>query len=607
MRIKSLSIRKAPPIQRFEANELSDVVVLAGPNGVGKTRLIDTILGHLRGAYPNPDIYGVIEATSKDERGEWGKSELDMSQPVDMDILRTNLQRNRRRSNLTSTVLNFESDRTIQNVQPFAFSWDLPDPLAEEMSWDFSLGGWKGRWQDTIHSLFRLIEHQKQGIASRAVELRRQGKTEMKLSFSDPMEPFKNVFSQLLAPKELVDPSARQQRLQYRIENQEFDISTLSSGEREVVNIAFDFLLRRPQHCVVFFDEPELHLHPELSYRLIQALQTIGLQNQFILSTHSPDIITASLDRSVIFLSPPPNLDDGTPANQAIPVNENDETNKALRLLGHSVGIIALGKKIVLVEGEHSSLDKQAYGAITRNRFPNLVLVPSGGKHLMQSFDLIHRSVLDRTLWGVEFFMLCDGDSAPSGKPAPTGGDRLRILPRYHLENYFLDEDIWKEVFAEMETGDSWLLDSAAIRQRLREHARALVSYATALHTASSLRMEAGNVDIMPKDCHDKSLADVQLLLTDIAKEETARLGSTLDPAAVTCRASEYYTRLTESLNDDSEDWKALIPGKPLVGRFARTAQLHPSRAKTLYIRRAQGSSLNAFKDILDIFQGFSA
>ena len=122
MRIKALSIQNALPIQRFEAKDLSDVVVLAGPNGVGKTRLIETILGHLRGASTNPDISGVIEATSKQEQTEWGKVELDMSQPADMDILRTNLQRNRRRSNLTSTVLNFESDRTIQNVQPFAFS-----------------------------------------------------------------------------------------------------------------------------------------------------------------------------------------------------------------------------------------------------------------------------------------------------------------------------------------------------------------------------------------------------------------------------------------------------------------------------------------------------
>lgn len=608
MRIKALSIRNAPPIQRFEAEELSDVVVLAGPNGVGKTRLIETILQHLRGASTNPDIFGVIEATSKQERAEWGKTELDMSQPADMDILRANLQRNRRRSNLTSTVLNFESDRTIQNVQAFAFSWDLPDPLAEEISWDFSLGYWKNRWQDTLHSLFRIIEHQNQGIASQAKRLKREGRAEMKLNFSDPMDPFKNVFAQLLAPKELVDPSARQQTLEYRVNGQEFNIASLSSGEREVVNVAFDFLLRRPQHCVVFFDEPELHLHPELSYRLIQVLQTIGVQNQFILSTHSPDIITASLDRSVIFLSPPHDLADGTPANQAIPVNENDETNKALRLLGHSVGIIALGKKIVLVEGEHSSLDKQAYGAITRNRYPSLVLVPSGGKHLIQSFDLIQRSVLNKTIWGVAFYMLCDGDSAPANTGSPGGtDDRLRVLPRYHLENYFLDEDIWKDVFAEMETGDSWLLDSKAIRQRLRDEARSLVSYATALHTASSLRMEAGNVDMMPKNCHDKSLGDVQQLLVDVAETETKRLGSALDPGEVTSRAAEYYNRLTTSLDDDSDEWKALIPGKPLVNRFAGAAGLHVSRAKTLYIRRAHDAPLNPFQEILDIFEEFSA
>src|SRR5664279_5573291 len=79
---------------------------------------------------------------------------------------------------------------------------------------------------------------------------------------------------------------------------------SLASGEREVVNIAFDFLLRRPSDCIVFFDEPELHLHPELSYKLLRTLHTIGERDQFVLSTHYPDVITASLDQSVIFLSP---------------------------------------------------------------------------------------------------------------------------------------------------------------------------------------------------------------------------------------------------------------------------------------------------------------
>lgn len=36
--------------------------------------------------------------------------------------------------------------------------------------------------------------------------------------------------------------------------------------------------------------------------------------------------------------------------------------NRALRLLGQSIGIVALGKRIVLIEGADSSLDKQTYG-----------------------------------------------------------------------------------------------------------------------------------------------------------------------------------------------------------------------------------------------------
>jgi len=190
------------------------------------------------------------------------------------------------------------------------------------------------------------------------------------------------------------------------MDGQLFPITSLSSGEREVVNIVFDFLLRSPNDCIVIFDEPELHLHPELSYKLLQSLRIVGKNNQFIFCTHSPDIISASLENTVVMLTPP-KADNG---NQAVRVREDDKTNQALRLIGQSIGIVALGKRIVLIEGSGTSLDKQTYGAILRARFPNLVLVPAGGRPLITSFDALQKQVLDQTIWGVQFFMLCDGD-----------------------------------------------------------------------------------------------------------------------------------------------------------------------------------------------------
>jgi predicted ATP-binding protein involved in virulence len=153
----------------------------------------------------------------------------------------------------------------------------------------------------------------------------------------------------------LIDPEIKNQQLFYRTEQGDtLAITELSSGEREVVNIVFDFLLRTPTDCVVIFDEPELHLHPELSYRLLQTLRRIGERNQFIFCTHSSEIITASLEDTVVFIAPP--KDDSF--NQALIVKEDDETHQALKLLRQSIGIISLGKKLVLVEGEQGSLDR---------------------------------------------------------------------------------------------------------------------------------------------------------------------------------------------------------------------------------------------------------
>ncbi|MDX6217569.1 MAG: hypothetical protein QOG99_3153 [Frankiales bacterium] len=237
------------PVRLFEAGALADVIVVAGPNGVGKTRLLARMMQMLRGDAPGSGSSVAVEATSEEERAAWGKARLDLTVPEDLALYRTTLQANRRRRNWRSSILQFESNRSIQNLQPLQFSWDMPDPAEEEMGWDYGFSYWANRWQDTVHSMFRLIEFQKQSIANRAVQLRRDGHDEMKLSFNDPMAPFKDVFAQLLAPKELVDPTARRQTLEFKTPDGQFDISELSSGEREVINIAFDFLLRRPSDC----------------------------------------------------------------------------------------------------------------------------------------------------------------------------------------------------------------------------------------------------------------------------------------------------------------------------------------------------------------------
>lgn len=607
MRIRALDITNVPPVKRFQVGSLSDVVVLAGPNGVGKTRLVEAILQAFQAGSPHPAVRMQIEATDPDERTLWDKSILDTRVPDDVAKLSRTLQKNRARSNLVSNVIQFESDRTIQQIQPYGFSWDATDPWEESIGWNYTFSRLRDRFQDTLHSIYRKIRSRREAIATRAEEHLKQGHLTMDLDgFPDPIEPFKAAFRLLLAPKELVEPDPKNQQLYYTYDGQSFPVTSLSSGEREVVNIVFDFLLRNPAHSVVFFDEPELHLHPELSYKLFQTLRTIGTSNQFIFCTHSADIITSSLDHTVIFLAPPTAAAD----NQAIAVREDDDTHQALRLLGHSIGIIALGKKLVLIEGEHASLDKQVYGTILRNRFPDLVLVPSGGKASILSFSTHISRVLERTIWGIEFFLLCDRDAVPLGRPvaeieAPSKG-RLKILPRYHLENYLLEEAVLARVFAPMEIEGSWLRSADQIRTRLKDLARGMISYTTALIVAAEYREKAGNIDLVPDGCHEKSEAELAALILTRASTERGRIGTALDPGALEVSVKETFAKVRESI-DDGDTWKETIPGRPLINKFAALAKIEPGRLKLLYLQEASRSRPSPFEEVIRIFEQFNA
>jgi len=123
MRLRTFEISGSPPIDRFSVENLSDVVVLAGPNGVGKTRLIAHLLNYLRSPYYSLNTTAVIEATSASERGAWGTRTLDLSEPQGAQLFLQTLQNGKRRRKLSSSLINFESDRAVRNVQPLPFTW----------------------------------------------------------------------------------------------------------------------------------------------------------------------------------------------------------------------------------------------------------------------------------------------------------------------------------------------------------------------------------------------------------------------------------------------------------------------------------------------------
>ncbi len=606
MRLHSFKVVGVGPIKQVSVEKLSDTVVLAGPNGVGKTNVVTAVMRRLQNAQPENDVWLIVEATNDGERIEWGKNTLDTSNAEDCERLRTILHRNQRRNKYKSSILNFDSDRSIRNIQAFSFSWDIGDPFGEDVNWDIGFNPMTSRYNDVRHSLFRLVEGQRRDIANRALEMQSSGIGNMVLDFPDILKPYKDAFWQLLAPKKLIEVDIKTQEIFYESNGQKLPLGSLSSGEREVVNIVFDFLLRAPSDCIIFFDEPELHLHPELSYKLLQTLSSVGERNQFIFCTHSPEIISASLENTVIFVTPP-QIEN---VNQAVIVHREDETHHALQTLGQSIGVISLGKKLILVEGEESSLDKLAYGAILKNRFPEFVLVPVGGKGTLRSFDEIQHSILNKTIWGVEFFLLCDRDAVNAfGKKSVEAGlsTRIKMLRRYHLENYFLDSKTLAASFNGMEAQGSWLLDQNAIDEKIRDLALATIPYAVALNVSASIRESVGNISLMPKGIEAAQPVDDLVLkfVQKIALEKT-RVEQSLDVLAIETLIRAEHTRLTDALEKNEESWKNDIPGRVIFNKFCGAANIEVGRLKQLYIK-AGDFDQGPFQEIIDVFEAFKA
>jgi energy-coupling factor transporter ATP-binding protein EcfA2 len=407
MKIDSISIAENPPIGNLEVSGLSNVVVFAGPNGVGKTRLIDALLNTLRNPGSNTKSRIVVSATSEAERASWGSSSLDTRVTTDANRLRSVIQRNQQRGKWRSSAYYFDSTRQFSQVGQPSWSWEFLDPTIEQVGWDFAFTPFRNRYQDTIHAIYRMLGHHRNEIAKRALELQKSGQKSMELDFPYPLKRFKDAFRLLLAPKELADIDVTSPHLRYMVDGKVLEMQSLSSGEQEVFSVAFDLLLREPEDCIIFFDEPELHLHPELSFRLLKTLQTIGARNQFILCTHSADILSGAIEHSVVFIAPRPKGQ-----NQGILINTADDSVTALKELGQSLGVISLGRRIVLIEGKDTSIDRDTYGAILQGRFPSLVLAPSGSRQTILSFSRILEDVLDKNVWGIDFFMVADRDNS---------------------------------------------------------------------------------------------------------------------------------------------------------------------------------------------------
>ena len=247
------------------------------------------------------------------------------------------------------------------------------------------------------------------------------------------------------------------------------------------------------------------------------------------------------------------------------------------------------------------------YGAILKSRFPEFILVPAGGKETIRSFADVQANILSRTIWGVDFYLLCDRDAAnilgPTALNATHSG-RVTVLPRYHLENYFLDEKVLVAGFDQIEPDGSWLRDISKVKKRILSIAADAIPYAVALNVTGAMRERVGNVSVMPKGAIEaKTPAALCALMEMKLDREMTRVQVGLEKSLLRRLIISEFERLTKAVEQDDLIWKKDLPGRFIFNRFASEATIQAGRLKQLYLNHADPNE--TFGDIVAIFSGF--
>ena len=83
--------------------------------------------------------------------------------------------------------------------------------------------------------------------------------------------------------------------------NQKIDITYLSSGEKQLVNLFANFIFKVSdmKNGIFVADEPELSLHLRWQTKFIKQLHQINPNIQLIFATHSPELVGPFRDKII--------------------------------------------------------------------------------------------------------------------------------------------------------------------------------------------------------------------------------------------------------------------------------------------------------------------
>jgi len=399
---------------------------------------------------------------------------------------------------------------------------------------------------------------------------------------SDPIRPYEELLQNLFPYYRFADTNeAVPSNLFIQIPTGEtITFNDLSSGEKEVFFILSFFIRHNVVSAIIVIDEPELHLHPELSRLLLRSMRTIRPGNQIWVATHNAEIVDEAGRDRVIYVA----RDATTRKSKFVGAQSEQEGVTLLRDLFGLSGYIGVARNLVFLEGDNSSQDRKFYSALFPSQNSSFRLVPAKSTDHLSRLNGAILSILEANIGSMNFFLIRDRDYLTDqmvAKYESHKSGRVFVLKKHEIENYLLDMESLSTVLLEI-FGQN--VSTTQVKSMLREAAIGLTSSVIRDMTAYRLNLLARPQDFslgnllsgQPFFQSTGATLSVNASHDLVLKEKFADAGSRINTQLAKDLSRDAIeltlTECTELVRSsfDSDQWLSLIPGKEMLEALSR-------------------------------------
>ena len=345
-------------------------------------------------------------------------------------------------------------------------------------------------------------------------------------------------------------------QIQVRSGGVEHDINQLSSGQREILMTYTHLEKMRPTGSVILFDEPELHLHPALQRRVIGHLQHLLERgdNQIWAITHSEEIVDTTDYESLFAMT-----GHGSPAVER--VKERAGRIKLLQNLGASVGLQLISPRILFVEGES---DEKVLPLLFGELPAGVSIQSTGGKGNLMRLSETAMGLLEEAVVEGQFYLVRDRDVEDTPESLNVLQEKYTsnffTWERYHIENYLLDEEAIYRVLEE----DEDILTPASVGE-ISGQLRALAD--ASQESVIAKYLEAKFNSELRSRLRINVPEGVKLSLMKAARKRRQRTNDLLNPEQV----EKTHNEISKDIETRWEkEWKKLCVGRDVLKAFHR-------------------------------------